>query len=315
MSHEVENMFYVNQTPWHGLGQRLIEVPTIQEGIAAAGLDWTVSLKPLVTKETGMDVPAMATFRNDNEKVLGVVGPNYKPLQNIEAFNFFQPVLEQGLATLETAGSLRDGKRVWILAKLKGDPINIAKGDDILKYALLSNSHDGTMAVRVGFTPIRVVCANTLSMSHNNAQSQLIRVRHSGNVVENLELIRETMDMANAKFEAQAEQYRFLASRQINKSDLKKYIEVVFGMAPETERKRSSAVMENVLQMFDKGRGNDIDSIKGTYWAAYNAAIEYMQYESGKDRDARLDKNWFGQNVSKNNLALQTAITMATLAA
>ncbi len=319
MAHEIENingqvpMFYVNETPWHGLGKHLDAPPTVREGIVAAGLDWNVGLKPLITKDLHEDVPALATYRETDGQILGVVGPNYTPLQNIEAFNFFNPFLEAGLCTLETAGALRGGKRIWVLAKIKSDPIEVAKGDEVLKFILLSNSHDGTTAVRVGFTPIRVVCANTLGWAHESAASQLIRVRHGANVAENVEKLGEIMDVANSKFNAQAEQYQFLANRQINAADLKKYVEVVFDINPDGKRK--SQVMEKVIPLFEKGKGNDLASIKGTYWAAYNAAIEYMQYEKGKSREVRLDSNWFGANVGLNKKALEVATTMAKLAA
>lgn len=317
MAHELEivngqaQMFYVNQTPWHGLGRHLDAPPSVREAIVAAGLDWTVGLKPLFTQE-GEKAPALATFRQDTNKLLGVVGPNYKPLQNEEAFNFFDPFLQNGLASLETAGSLREGKRIWVLAKIKADPMTIVPGDEVEKFVLLSNSHDGTTAIRVGFTPIRVVCANTLAMAHSDAASKLIRVRHTGDVVTNVEKLGEIMNLANAEFEANAEQYKFLATRQISASDLQKYVKIVFDL-PE-DNKRESRVLGRVISMFEKGRGNDLPGVAGTYWAAYNAAIEYLQYEKGKNPDIRLDSNWFGQSASINKKALEVATILAKAA-
>jgi phage/plasmid-like protein (TIGR03299 family) len=323
MAHEIEmkngqgQMFYVGDAPWHGLGQKLDNPPSIREAIVAAGLDWSVGVKKLVTVDTAQVVPAVATYRQSDGRILGVVGTGYKPLQNIEAFEFFNPFLEAGLATLETAGSLRDGQRIWVLAKINRDPL-VIKGNDIVnKYVLLSNSHDGTMAVRVGFVPIRVVCQNTLSASISNNSSKLIRVRHSGKVVENLEKLGEIMNLANAEFEANAEQYRLLASKQINQADLKKYIKVVFNLQDkvlEDGEIQESKILAKVIPLFEVGRGNNLQGIQGTYWAAYNAVIEYMQYYKGKDSAIRMDSTWFGQGAVQNANALEVAISMAKAA-
>src|SRR5262249_27318291 len=144
-----------------------------------AGLDWEVELFPLFTA-TGQQVTHKAVKRSTDGKVLGVVGPRWQPLQNKDAFNWFDPFLAAGQATLEAAGSLAGGTRVWVLAKLNRDPIVVVPGDEVTKYLLLSNGHDGSLAVRCGFTPIRVVCNNTLQMAHNDrVGSQLIRFTHS----------------------------------------------------------------------------------------------------------------------------------------
>src|SRR5262249_54293695 len=157
-----------------------------EEGIKQAGLDWPVELRPLFTAE-GKKAPAFAAVRTDKGSILGVVGEKYRPLQNAEAFKWFQPFLDAGQASLETAGSLAEGKKVWVLAKLNRSPVVIGSGDEVEKFLLLSNGHDGSLAVRVGFTPIRVVCANTLGMAHCGGESQLIRLKHSRHVAENLE--------------------------------------------------------------------------------------------------------------------------------
>ena len=315
MAHELEmingqgSMFYVGDAPWHSLGRRLIEAPKVEEAIVYAGLDWQVGLKPLFTAE-GADVPAQATYRVTDGKILGVVGERYVPLQNIEAFNFFNPFLESGLATLETAGCLKEGKRIWVLAKInKPDSVIVPESNDIIrKYILLSNSHDGTLAVRVGYTPVRVVCQNTLAMSHGCSQSQLIRIKHTRSVSENLTAIGETMNLINQKFEATAEQFRLLAAKDINLNDLEKYITIVMNVQHDKDNR--SKVVDNVINLFEHGRGNDLKGVKGTYWAAYNAISEYLSYERGKDPSVRLDSLWFGDGATKNDKALDTALQM-----
>ena len=319
MAHEIENMFSVQQVPWHKLGIVVEKSPSIEEAIKLAGLDWEVGLKKLFTPE-GTEVDALATYRTSDNAILGVVGSSYKPLQNKDAFNFFNPFLEAKVASLETAGSLREGKRIWVLAKINKDPIEIVKGDDIVQYVLLSNSHDGTLAVRVGFTPVRVVCANTLAMAHGNNASRLLRVKHTGSVVENLEKIQDIMNVANQQFEATAAQYRLLASKDINQQDLEKYVKKVFainktGIAALTETTEGadsgSRVLAKIIPLFESGRGNDLPGVKGTLWGAYNAITEYVQYERGKDESIRLDNTWFGTGAALNRKALDTAIEFA----
>lgn len=313
MAHEIENMLYVGEIPWHRLGVPFQEPPTIKEAILAAGLNWEVGTKELFT-EDGQKVPSKATYRTTDNKILGVVGPNYQPLQNSEAFEFFEPFLASKEASIETAGSLREGKRVWVMAKINKDPsVIVPKVDDkVDKYVLLSNSHDGTMAVRVGFTPIRVVCANTMAFAIGHAGSQLMRIRHSGNVVDNLEKIREAMSLANQQFEANAELFRELSKRNINTEDLEKYVKSVFAVkADDEDEGAGKRVMGDIVRLFEGGRGNDLEGVRGTYWAAYNAVSEYLQYERGNDGQVRLDSLWFGQSARLNKKALDIALKQA----
>jgi phage/plasmid-like protein (TIGR03299 family) len=320
MAHEIEQMLYVGETPWHKLGKRFVEAPSLEDAIVAAGLDWKVTTEPVLS-QGGEILPALATRRSSDSRILGVVGPSYNPLQNTEAFEFFRPFIESGEAAIETAGSLRQGQRVFVLAKLKLDPMEVVKGDAVQKYVLLSNSHDGTLAVRVGFTPIRVVCANTMALAHDSKASKLIRVRHTKNVVSNLEEIRNVMNLANAEFESTADQYRLLASKEINQADLEKYVKLVFnsnkkileaeGNVANINNKR---IINAVQPLFEKGRGNDLPGVKGTMWAAYNAVSEYLQYERGEDNQVRLDQMWFGQSATLNKRALDIGVMLATAA-
>src|SRR5262245_63968878 len=149
MAHLVENMLSVGKRTWHGLGTVLQAPPTVEEGLRLAGLDWEVRRERLFTAG-GQEAPAYAVVRDSDGRVLGAVGERYRPLQNREAFAWFEPFLAAGEASLETAGSLADGSRVWVLARLNRVPLEVAPGDEVVKYLLLSNSHDGSLAVQIG---------------------------------------------------------------------------------------------------------------------------------------------------------------------
>ena len=314
MAHEIETMAYFGQLPWHGLGTALEEGDLYdwQAASKKASLDWSVDLVPLITADTQAQVAHKAVRRSTDNKVLGVVGPRYAPLQNRDAFAWFQPFLDAKEAALHTAGSLRGGSRIWVLAKLNRDPLVIAAGDEIEKFVLLSHGHDGSLAVRAGFTPIRVVCQNTLSMAHGSDASKLIRVKHTKDVLENLASIREVMDLANAEFEASAEQYRCLARKSINQADLRRYVKKVFKVEDDQEGStRLKNIMEEIVGLAEAGRGNDLPSVRGTMWTAYNGVSEWLTYNRGRSGDNRLNSLWFGDGANTNRHALEVALDMA----
>ncbi len=335
----VESMAFVGALPWHGLGKAVVDEASMYDHelfMTEAGQNWECEKRQLSRKmvdANGMEsfIPANAweVVRKSDGKVLAdMVGERYTILQNKDAFGWFQPWLDQREAALHTGGALFGGSRIWALAKLNRDPMEIAAGDVIEKYILLSHSHDGSLAVRAGFTPIRVVCWNTLSMAHSADASKLIRLKHSKNVKTNLENLREVMNLVNAEFEATAEQYRLLQRKSINQNDLRKYVKLVFKVeaddnviwpngARSKEQKevvseRQKNILEEVLELCETGKGNNLPSVRGTYWSAYNGVTEYLSYVNGRNEDNRLNSLWFGQNANMNRLALQTAVEMAT---
>jgi len=324
MSHQIESMFFVGETPWHGLGNRIDDAPSIADGIKKAGLDWSVRTEPVYCKIdrglVGIDgkpllqetkAPAQAVIR-DNGAVLGVVGERYHPLQNIEAFNFFDRFIEAGEASLETAGSLSDGKKIWVLARIKDGDRDVTANDTVRAFIMLSNSHDGTTAVRVGFTPVRIVCANTLAMAHNNGASALMRVKHTASVKANLDLIRETMVVARRSFEANVEQYAALARKELNQKDVLTYVQRVFeieGKTPDDISSRMTNQIEKVLYLAEYGRGQQ--GTKGmTLWKLYNGMTEFLTHEVTENADKRYASLWFGANGDKNKKALDIALAM-----
>jgi phage/plasmid-like protein (TIGR03299 family) len=313
MSALVENMAFFGEVPWHGEGVKLDGTETTKEMAIKSGLDWEVATEPLF-REDGSQVAAQASVRQSDNKVLGVVGPRWTPLQNWDAFKVFEPLVESGDMAWHTAGSLRGGERIWVLCQLGLQNSEIVKGDEIAKFALLSNGHDGKLAVHFGFTPIRVVCANTEALARSCKASKLIRVRHHKFVKENVEKLRDIMNIADQEFEATSDQYRYLASRSINSADLKKYVKIVFGNQGKEDEDistRSMNIMSQVETLFEAGKGNDLPGVAGTWWAAYNAVTEYLNYEKGRNAANRLDSLWFGQNGVQSRDALAQAVALS----
>jgi phage/plasmid-like protein (TIGR03299 family) len=303
------------KTPWQGVGESI--EPNDRYDAAAiqrvAGLNWEVACEPLYL--AGQSDPisqARAVIRQDTKALLGVVGPHWTPLQNSQLFDWFQPWLDTKMAQLETVGSLKGGARVWCLASANMGEEDVVGGDIVRQYILLSNGHDGGLAVRAGFTPIRVICQNTLIQAHRSADSKLIRLRHGKDVVANLGLIRDVMDIAKAEFRATIEQYRTLARKSINQDDLRKYIKTVFGFdGDKKETTRSANITDDVVRLSVQGKGSQIDGVQGTLWGAYNAVNEYLNYYRGHNPDTRLDSLWFGQSAKMNDSALTIALQMA----
>jgi phage/plasmid-like protein (TIGR03299 family) len=279
-------MIYVGETPWHKLGVKLDKPPTTLEAMIAAGMDWEVGQKSLVTCDGEPVDGALLNYRISDGRHFGVVGKSTHPIQNRDAFKWFDPFLANGEATIETAGSLFEGKRVWVLAKLSRDPSIIVKGDAVQKYILLANSHDGSTACRMGFVPIRVVCNNTLSLAVGDSASKLVRIRHTKNAVDMLEAIRETMNAANATFEATAEQYRFLSTVKVTGDDLAKFVNVVFKRPAKPKKAATPPTVADVLANPEVSAPSIVDEILNAK-PAEHVSVDDLLAETAKDFEAR----------------------------
>ena len=334
---QFSQMAFVGETPWHGLGVKVDGDCNPADFMRAAGCDWEVDMAPLEIpqgtislpktvsdadgNETQIDaplgairVPNRAVYRTDNGKVLGVVGPRYQPLQNVHAFDWFKPFIDSGECQFHTGGCLWDGQKIWALAQINRETSEIVKGDNVAKFLMLSNSHDGTTAVRVGFTPIRIVCANTLAMAHNSDASKLIRIRHTSRTQNALEQVRDIINVANQEFEATAEQYRLLASRMFNQEDIRSYVKQILSIEDDATTKKGQTQAQNrideMLALIEGPRQN-LPGVRGTWWAAYNGVNEFWNYAAANNKSNRMDNLWFGTTATKNRNALKLALQMA----
>jgi phage/plasmid-like protein (TIGR03299 family) len=311
MAHHIEgnSVFAVGQPAWHGLGKTLHAPPSIEEAIVAAGLDWNVSLKPLQLTDDGRPVEHRAAVRESDGSILGVVGPKFVPLQNRAAFQWFAPFVESKLVTLEAAGSLYQGRRVWVLAKVSGGIVDVAPNDTITQYVLLAHAHDGTLSIHLGFTTVRVVCQNTLSASIRSKESKLLKIKHTQRAHFALEEIRAIMDTTTADFHATAEQFRFLARCGCDEKTLKRYVREVFAPEKADHEDAVKRIVGQVLPLFESGRGAELS--RGTLWGAFNSVTEFVTHMQGRTPDARLDGQWFGEGAKLIERAKERALALA----
>lgn len=317
MSANVDTMMFVGDTPWHGLGQKLENAATSAEAISAAKLDWDVVVKPLAAimsdDEMIMLPSTRAVIRLDTKAALGTVGRIYTPVQNKEAFSFFDEIVGAGQAIYHVAGALGKGETIWILAKLPG-VLRVGSSDDTIeKYLLLTNTHTGTTALKVFFTPIRVVCQNTLTMAlQSRGEGGCFSVRHYPDVLKNVQQAQQILGLATKKFDVMEKLATSLAATPITTTWLNEYVETVFPAAPgTTASSRLKHIREQVTACFD-APSQMLPGVQGTAWAAYNAVTEFVDWKrkiakSAKDPSLRLQSIWLGTAAQLKQTALEVA--------
>lgn len=305
MAHELESMMYAGEVPWHGLGKKVAGLQTAEEAISAAGLDWEVELAEIFTKNGDGFRKApdyRAVRRTKDKRVYGIVSPKYQPIQNKEAFSFFDGVVGSKKAIYETAGSLRGGQRIWILANLKG-AVGV-KGDEIKRYLTLTNSHDGSLALQMFFSPVRVVCMNTLRMALARATDSFY-CRHTQGALDRIEAAREILGLATKFYSDWLKEAKHLATLQLPAPKMPLLLKAAFDQ-PESIRMEDiwnpvRVEMKKVEELVTVGRGQDNPAVQGTAWQAYNAVAEYADYYRhyrSKEKDARLNGAWFGSGMA-----------------
>ena len=234
----VESMFYTRVEPWHGQGIRVENAPTSADAIRLAGLDWKVVQEKVYT-ENGIKVDGyFANVRDKDGKTLGIVGNRYQIVQNEDAFKFTDTLLGEGV-TYETAGSLKDGKTIWLLAKLPNKYEIL--GDAVDPYIVFTNTHDGSGAVRVAMTPIRVVCNNTLNMALKEAK-RTWSARHTGCIENKLDEALETLKFADEYMKATQNLFENLNKVKLNEFQVRNAIN---NIVPIDEAKMNKQKIEN----------------------------------------------------------------------
>jgi len=283
MAHNLyqSTMAFTGAKPWHQLGVEFKEAFTAEEAINAAQLGYNVSKRPMYL-DNGNRVPnAMATVNDTTNEVLGVVGNRYHVLQNAQAFGFFDSLLTDAGARYETAGALGKGERIWLMARMPGTLYPV-KGDEVLPYCLLTNTHDGSGTIQVRFTLVRVVCQNTLTAAMRGAK-EIVNIRHTISAQNNLVIAGEILRDYVTHFGAMNDRLSLLAATPINDEAIEQYLFKLFSNPAEAETKQKATQIQNkidsVLDHYEGGMGSNLPGVKGTLWGAYNAAIEWADYD------------------------------------
>ena len=241
MPANVESMFYVRVAPWHNLGVCVETALSSEEALEKSGLDWTVTQRPIMT-DNNMPIPGYrANIRETDNRILGIVSDRYKVVQNHEAFSFVDALLGEGVV-FETAGSLNEGRKVWMLAKLPNK--YEMEGDEIDPYLVFSNSHDGNSSIRVACTPIRVVCQNTLNLALNTAKRVWSTV-HVGNLTDKMQEAHNTLMLAGRYMDGLRAEFNYLSRIPLTDTRVKEYIEMLLPMDEDP----SEIHKRNVIQI------------------------------------------------------------------
>ena len=317
-------MMFVGETPWHGLGTKLNNPATSQEAIEAAQLKWTVEKQPLYRRQDDGSFRLLdnsfSLVRNDhdgnqNNVVLNrFVTDKYEVVQNVDAFQFFDDVIGQGQAIYHTAGALRSGRVVWILAKLP-ESVEVVRGDVVDKYILLSTSHDGSQSLQISTTPIRVVCANTLRFALGRVKHSM-RMKHTASIHDRVVEARQALELSDAYFTLMMQGLEVLTNTTMDSGDVRRFADALFRINPADDRVHvySDNARTAVFDLFYTGRGQDIKGVRDTAYAALNATTEYLDNVahvqahdvsqfSQEAQDARLYKTWFGRSQDVRNRA------------
>ena len=314
MSHEIEmvngvaQMAYAGDTPWHGLGTQVSDDITTDGMMEAAGLDWSVTKQPMYYMddlgEMGEVPGKSALVRSSDNKVMDIVGSDWNPVQNAEAFDFFREFVDAGDMKMHTAGSLKEGKMVWALAKVNdGFTIKTDQGEDSVEsYLLFSNPHQYGKSIDVRFTPIRVVCNNTLTLSLNQNVDQYVRVGHQRPF--NAEDAMATLGMAHQKLETYKEAAEYLCQKSYTTDQMLDYFNQVFPSASDRDSNKSREAQEVMHTQAGASLG------EGTFWQLFNTVTYMTDHTLGRNADTRLQSSWYGQNQNVKKKALELAVNM-----
>jgi phage/plasmid-like protein (TIGR03299 family) len=318
MAHMVETMAYAGQVPWHGLGVPVSNDLTPYQMQEKAGLDWKVREVESYIEFDGkkMSTGQKSLVRESDGRILTNVGENWNSVQNDQAFEFFSDYVMAGDMEMHTAGSLKDGQMVWALAKVK-DSFEILGGDRVDSYLLFSNPHQYGKSIDVRFTPIRVVCNNTLTFSLEAKSERAVKVGHR--TVFDPNAVKEQLGIATVKMQTYSQVAKFLASKRFTQDSYIEYLNTVF---PRTADKRV------------QGKGLSVDTLsrnaklahdvletqpgaeygEGSWWQAFNSVTFITDHVQGRNADNRLYSSWFGGNQLRKKNALESALEFADAA-
>ncbi|MDF1822268.1 MAG: DUF932 domain-containing protein [Alcanivoracaceae bacterium] len=318
MAHQIEKMAYVGRTPWHGLGNKLAEQQPLEVWMQQAGLDWAIQEAPVrfINGDKGHLGEILSfddhkvLYRSDTHAPLSVVSQRYQVVQPREIMEFYRELTEKSGFELETAGSLKGGRKIWALAKTGQS--GLLKGNDRTDaYVLLATACDGTLATTAQFTSVRVVCNNTLAVALNG-QSQCVKVSHRS--VFDAEAVKKQLGISVSAWDDFMYGLKALSERKVKKTEAEAFVRAVFQPRPEqVAQKSNERAMGKVLALFDgAGQGADLPSARNTAYGLLNAVTEFVDHQRrSHSNDYRLDSAWFGQGAMLKSRALEQAESLA----
>jgi phage/plasmid-like protein (TIGR03299 family) len=322
MSHLIESqngrheIAYVGQTPWHGLGQALTPNEPIEVWQREAGLDWQALTAPVLFRTDAASEPTQVDdrfviYRNDTNHPLGLVTDRYRIHQPNEILDFFNTLVQSAGFTLEVAGAIKGGKRIWALANVNREACVL--GDDAVRgYLLLSTSFDGSTATVGQFTSIRVVCNNTLSAADREASPSRVAITHGSRF--DASIMRDRLGLVVSGFDGMMDGYRALARKSVNAAFVNQFLQKFYPSTvnEQTGQQKAHRGYVKVMELFEgRGMGTDLEGTRGTAWGLLNAVTQYVDHERGHNVDSRLSNAWFGNG---NRMKQESeAILLATI--
>ena len=327
MSHALyrKTMAFIGQRPWHKLGVQFDQAFTSAEALSAARLDYPVlkeqlyRLRPDLGPGFSEPTEAWATINGHTQDILGVVGDGYEVLQNREAFDFFDILLKESGGKLQTAGAIGKGEKVWMLAKLPEIFYPLAS-DGVEQFILGTTSHDGTMKTEVRFTNIRVVCQNTFNLAMRGSKG-VISIRHTSQMRQKLEMAAMVMLRYRDYFDIVSDQFSKLASVRVDDAWLDEYLRRMVGNAANVPDGRGRTLMENKTKLIEGrlsfGKGVDLPGVNGTAWWAFNAMVEFADFDmrakgQAADESRRTQSILFGTAADFKQEAFDTAMALVS---
>ena len=299
MAANVESMFYVRETPWHGLGIKVNEAPASKEALIVAGLDWSVLQEPIYTETEELIAGYKANVRDSDRQVLGVVTDRYKVIQNTEAFAFTDSLLGEGVR-YETAGSLLGGRKVWLLAHMPHE--YIISGERISPYLLFSNAHDGSGAVRIALTPVRVVCNNTLNLALSTAKRSW-SMMHTGDIKGKIKEAEDTLFRAESYMDELGKEFENLRTKKLTDKKVMEYIEILLpiedGSTPQQVRNMKRLREDMKIRYFD---APDLQHVGKNAYRFVNAVSDFATHAQPLRKTANYKENLFSRTVEGNPL-------------
>ena len=310
MAANVEKMFYVRETPWHGLGTKVMEAPASEEALKIAGLDWKVLQEPIYTTGKELIEGFKVNVRDTDRRVLGVVSDRYKIVQNQEAFSFTDELLGEGVR-YETAGSLQNGRKVWLLARMPHE--YIISGERITPYLVFFNSHDGSGAIKAALTPIRVVCQNTLNLALSTAKRSWSMI-HTGNIQGKIQEARDTLFLAEKYMDSLGKEFESLRKKKLSDKQVQEYIEILLpiedGSTPQQIRNMKRLREDLKMRYYD---APDLKDLGNNGYRFVNAVSDFATHGNPLRRTANYKENLFSRTVEGNPL-IDKAYQMAAAA-